>query len=82
MTRFSTQESKTVTYSYDGVYLTHEIPVGMDAYTYTAMLVINQKKQIDELHNRIDTALYHLDFNHDHDKDIAINILKGNQDEK
>lgn len=36
---------------------------------------------IDELQARVDKALYHLDFNHDNDKDIAINILKGNKDE-
>ena len=33
-------------------------------------------RKIDELQARIDKALYHLDFNHDNDKDIAISILK------
>jgi len=40
-----------------------------------------KQAKIDELQARIDKALYHLDFNHDNDKDIAINILKGNKDE-
>ena len=38
-------------------------------------------EHIDELQARVDVALYHLDFNHDNDKDIAISILKGNKDE-
>ena len=44
------------------------------------VIEMNQAK-IDELQARVDKALYHLDFNHDNDKDIAINILKGNEDE-
>lgn len=40
-----------------------------------------KQAKIDELQARVDKALYHLDFNHDNDKDIAINILKGNKDE-
>lgn len=39
----------------------------------------SKQAEIDELRKRIDEALYYLDFNHDNDKDIAINILKGDQ---
>lgn len=38
--------------------------------------VCEHKDKIDELQAVIDKALYHLDFNHDNDKDIAISILK------
>ena len=43
--------------------------------------VYQLQTEIDDLQARVDKALYHLDFNHDNDKAIAINILKGNKDE-
>lgn len=53
MNKFTLQNHSEVTYCHNNVEITHNLTEGMDAYSYTAMLVVTQNAEIPELKERL-----------------------------
>lgn len=53
MNKFTLPKHAEVVYCHNGVEITHKLTEGLDAYAYTAMLVVTQNAEILELKERL-----------------------------